>query len=197
MARDARRTARPGAGPGRKQRPRPASRPATSSRQASVQSTPEPAGLPVPRFAQGVRLTNRALVLIVVIALLIVSWARSITIYYGLQQDLAAKHRDIAAKTADIASLEDQIKRWQDPHYVKAQARDRLGWVVPGETGYVVLGPDGKPIAGSAAVSDGRVQATTTETVWWQKVGDSLVLADQPVAAPATGPLPTPTRTTR
>ena len=36
---------------------------------------------------------------------------------------------------------------------MKTQARERLGWVVPGEIGYKVVGADGKPLGGGAKIT--------------------------------------------
>lgn len=43
---------------------------------------------------------------------------------------------------ARIAELQKQVNRWQDPAYVKAQARNRLHYVMPNEVGYIVLEAD-------------------------------------------------------
>ena len=45
-----------------------------------------------------------------------------------------------------------------DPDYVRTQARERLGWVVPGETGYRVVGADGKPLGGGLRSSPRRLR---------------------------------------
>ena len=54
----------------------------------------------------------------------------------------AALAADVAAREQRIAELEDESKRWQDDAYVEKQARERLHWVYPGETSYIVLGAE-------------------------------------------------------
>ena len=48
---------------------------------------------------------------------------------------------------SDRSALEEarlELIRWQDPDYVKAQARERLHFVMPGERQYIVTGtPNG------------------------------------------------------
>lgn len=42
-----------------------------------------------------------------------------------------------------IKELEDNKNRWSDRAFVEQQARERFGWVLPGEVGYRVIGSDG------------------------------------------------------
>ncbi len=52
---------------------------------------------------------------------------------------IGALEKDIDRRERNVASLTDQSARWEDPAYVKAQARERLNYVMPGEVGYVVI----------------------------------------------------------
>jgi cell division protein FtsB len=54
----------------------------------------------------------------------------------GQISDLQAQTR---GAERSIASLRAEQQRWQDPAYVRQQARERLHYVMPGETAYVVL----------------------------------------------------------
>ncbi|MDD9205163.1 septum formation initiator family protein, partial [Georgenia sp. 10Sc9-8] len=66
------------------------------------------------------------------------------TLRYAVTQreDLRTLNAEVAAAQERTAQLEEELERWQDPAYVQAQARDRLGYVVPGETPYVVIDPE-------------------------------------------------------
>ena len=44
-----------------------------------------------------------------------------------------------AATQAELDVLNGQRARWDDPAYVRAQARDRLYYVMPGEISYLVI----------------------------------------------------------
>ncbi|MGL4831735.1 MAG: FtsB family cell division protein [Propionibacteriaceae bacterium] len=192
MARNPRRQARSGAGPGRTPRSRPV--PRSSAPSASAQASTSKRGSARPRRT-GVRITRRAVVVFVLLALVVLSWARSITTYFRMQHELADRQSAVAQKHASIDSLEDQLQRWQDPNYVRAQARNRLGWVVPGETGFVVLDANGRPINGSSTVASAQPKNTKHELVWWEKLADSVAAADTPAQqAPAGGPTATPTK---
>lgn len=56
----------------------------------------------------------------------------------GQIAQLRAANHDQQAK---VAALTEQQRRWQDPAYVKAQARERLQYVLPGQVLYVVVDP--------------------------------------------------------
>ena len=51
----------------------------------------------------------------------------------------------IALRQASIDDLEREKRRWEDPAFVRQQARE-LNYVMPGETAYVVLDENGEPL---------------------------------------------------
>lgn len=173
---------------------RPAERSARPARRTTrSESTAAPAPVAparIPRLVRSVGFTRRALALLVVLAILVISYASSLRVYMRQETELARQQQLIAERTAANASLADEVARWNNPDFVRAQARERLGWVVPGEVGYRVIGPDGKPL-------DSTITINTTSTIpqgehaaqWWDRLGGSLAAADQPfVTAPSAAP---------
>ena len=75
-------------------------------------------------------------VLLVVVAVLVVSYASSMRAYLEQRQQINTLQQQIASSKASIAKAEREKRRWKDPAYVEAQARSRFGWVLPGETSY-------------------------------------------------------------
>jgi cell division protein FtsB len=132
----------------------------------------EPA--PRPRF------TNRAAILLVVFAVLVVSYASSMRAYLQQRDQINGLKERIAASKADIAEAEREKRRWQDPAYVEAQARARFGWVLPGETSYQVLDANGKPLTGEDELTDPRTVAPAKPRAWWSKAYSTLEAADHP-----------------
>lgn len=126
--------------------------------------------------------------MVVVLAVLVLSYANSLRIFIAQQRAKAVAQQQIAERQADIDSLTDEITRWNDPTFVRAQARDRLGWVVPGETGYRVLGPDGQLLGGGAGIqAEGERPEGEHDEQWWEKLAGSIAAADRPApAAPST-----------
>lgn len=127
-------------------------------------------------------LTTRAIALAVVLLVLTISYASSLRVYVNQRHDLAETRAKIAASEQNIERLGDEIARWNDPEYVKTQARIRFGWVMPGETGYRVVDDNGKPIVGGAEIvaeeGDGEPKPT-----WYQKMWGSVEAADKPAPA--------------
>ena len=179
-------TARPSPGPGRG---RPRTR--TTSRKARTPRTPEgPSAVPLAAATSGPQrptsLTARAIALAVVLLILTISYASSLRIYFAQAHDIAATKAEIAERQQRIVSLEGELAKWQDVNYVRTQARERLGWVVPGEIGYKVVDADGKPLGGGAEISAETAEPVEpAEDAWWAKLWGSVAAADQP--APATG----------
>ena len=81
-----------------------------------------------------------------VLAVLMVSYASSMRAYFEQRHHMDDVQRDIAESRANIKALQREKARWDDPAYVRAQARQRFGWVLPGEIAYQVIDEDGKPL---------------------------------------------------
>ena len=122
-------------------------------------------------------MTWRLLILGVVMAALAVTLAQSLRVYFAQAKEKAQLQQQIDQTKQEIAPLDDQLARWKDPAFVKAEARMRLGWVVPGETGYRVIGADGKPIGGDSTVLSPSKPSTG---MWWQQMWGSVGVADAP-----------------
>jgi len=128
-------------------------------------------------------LTTRAIALAVVLLILVISYASSLRIFVSQRHDIAATRAEIVARQQAIEQLQTELGRWNDVEYVKTQARDRLGWVVPGEIGYRVVGPDGKPLGGGAEITAAAQPAEQPTDAWWSRLWGSLQAADRPAPA--------------
>jgi len=82
-------------------------------------------------------------VLVLVLAVLAVSYASSARAWLRQRNEIADLTAQIKASQAAIDGLQQERRRWNDPAYVKQQAHERFGWVMPGETGYRVSGVTG------------------------------------------------------
>ena len=129
-----------------------------------------------PRTARAVSATWRLLVLVVVIAGLSVVMGNSLRVYLAQADQIAALRAEISAENERIADLNDKLNRWEDPAYVRSVARTRLGWVMPDEIGYRVIGPDGKPLEGGVITPE----EAEVPAEWWDKMWGSVRAADAP-----------------
>jgi len=138
---------------------------------------------------RGPRFTSRAVILLVVLAVLAMSYASSMRAYLQQRSHISDLRAQIAQRQADIDQLEREKRRWHDPAFVQAQARERFGYLMPGEKSYVVLGVDGKPLESQSTLTDPATVAQKAPTAWWSAEWRSVELAGnppKPQAPPAT-----------
>ena len=174
-------TSRPGAGPGRgrpRLRTQARKQPSATHAPSADAVAPETATGPLRRRGYG--LTARAIALAVVLLILAISYVTSLRIYFSQAHEISATKTEIAERQQRIRDLQGELARWDDEAYVRTQARERLGWVVPGETGYTVVGVDGKPLGGGAQISAEEVAGTQPQDSWWSKLWGSVEAADRP-----------------
>lgn len=89
----------------------------------------------------GLSSTRRAAILALVVCALALTVVVPLRNYVSQRQELAAVTQRQQALAADVAALQAEQARLSDPAEVEAQARSRLGYVVPGEVPYVVQLP--------------------------------------------------------
>lgn len=124
--------------------------------------------------------TGRFVVLGVVLIALFLTYFSSLRVFFNQRAQMDQARSQIAQYKSQIDDLQDKVQRFSDSEYVKAQARQRLGWVVPGETGYQVIGVDGKVIGDSATILTDSSASNTEPVVddWNAKLVTSVLLAD-------------------
>lgn len=159
-------------------------RPDRTGRSGSARTRPgERATARVPVASPGARprtrFTNRMMVFVLVLAVLVISYASSMRAYLRQSSEMNDLRAQIASSQKSISEMKAEKKRWQDPAFIKEQARLRFGWVVAGETGYQVLGRDGKRLVGSGRLAT-PVQHTSRPTAWWSDQYAALRAADHP-----------------
>ncbi|MGH3425819.1 MAG: FtsB family cell division protein [Nocardioidaceae bacterium] len=156
------------AAPRRRPRGRPGSRPAARRPRARTQAGPSSA-----QAAPGPRFTGRAAILVLVALVLVISYASSLRAWLQQRDDLAHAKAQIASSSASVDDLQQEKRRWDDPAFVEQQARDRFGWVLPGEVGYRVIGADGKPLGDAPRLADGPV-GSTDDQQWYGRLWHSV-----------------------
>ncbi|MET7798296.1 FtsB family cell division protein [Streptomyces decoyicus] len=117
------------------------------------------------------RLTGRAALLALVMCSLVVALAYPIRQYVSQRSDIADQRRKAQEAGAALDRLREQKARWQDPEYVRQQARRHLHYVMPGETGYIVQDGSG---TGSAPKGPQAAQRP-----WYENLWDTVDAADK------------------
>jgi hypothetical protein len=103
---------------------------------------------------------------------------------YGRQDArLTELTAQVEAARAEVADLEAELARWEDPEYVIGQARERLFYVMPGETAYRVVDPETVP-SDSAPEDDPDTLPIRMPDPWYLELWGSFVNASPAPEAP-------------
>ncbi|GAA1687576.1 septum formation initiator family protein [Fodinicola feengrottensis] len=163
----------PRAGRGRGESARGTARVPSAARPARQRRTSASIASALPR--RGGRLTGRSAILAVVVCLLVLTLAYPTQKYLSQRSQIAQLEQAQATQQQRISGLAKQKAQWNDPNYVKAQARQRLQYVEPGDSTFVVVGGDR-----STAASGGPAGTAAGAGPWYGKLAGSLAGADRP-----------------
>jgi cell division protein FtsB len=122
------------------------------------------------RQARRSRLTGRAALLALVLCSLIVALAYPIRQYVSQRAEIADLRREKQEARQRVEQLRDLKARWQDDMYAEQQIRLRLHYVMPGETGYIVIDPD--------AAEQSRADQGAADRPWYSNVWDGVDKSD-------------------
>ncbi|MFS4093156.1 FtsB family cell division protein [Streptomyces sp. AF1A] len=122
------------------------------------------------RQARRSRLTGRAALLVLVLCSLVVALAYPMRQYVSQRAQIADLQRQQEQARARVEQLRDLKARWQDDAYAEQQIRRRLHYVMPGETGYVVVDP--------GAGRHSRADLGAAHRPWYTNVWDGVDKSD-------------------
>ncbi len=119
-------------------------------------------------------LTSRAAVLALVACALVLTLTYPTREYFAQRAQIAELRKQTDDQRRRVDEQRRQLARWNDPAFVKAQARERLHFVMPGETGYVVVDPSGKG-GQDGSGEDGKAGRDGSESrSWLEDLADSV-----------------------
>ena len=84
----------------------------------------------------------RPLALIAIIFVFTLTLAPPIKNYFTQRAQINALKSQVASDRTALEKARAELSIWQDPNYIKSQARERLHFVMPGERQYIVTGTD-------------------------------------------------------
>jgi cell division protein FtsB len=122
------------------------------------------------RQARRSRLTGRAALLALVVCSLVVALAYPMRQYVSQRAEIADLQRQKQQARQRVEQLRDLKARWQDDAYAEQQIRRRLHYVMPGETGYVVVDP--------GAARQARADLGAADRPWYANVWDGVDKSD-------------------
>ncbi|MHA3019754.1 FtsB family cell division protein [Mycobacterium sp. BMJ-28] len=150
------------------------------------------------RFGSAAR---RAAILAVVVCVLTLTIAGPVRTYFGQRAEMNQLKAAETQLRSQIEDLEQQKVKLADPVFIAAQARERLGFVMPGDIPYQVQLPPSavQPVAPGA--QDAPVKSTDPwYTSLWHTIADAphgispvmTPVPDAPAAPPADVPATPP-----
>ena len=139
-------------------------------------------------WMRGMRLNTYTITLLAMIVLGVLTLAPRVQEWFVLRQQVAQAQADVEQARKDVTTMQSEVKRWEDPVYIRSQARDRLYYVMPGEVSYLVMDADGvntSDISGTvgAMLADqrnyGQISKSIKETRnnWVDSIMETVIVA--------------------
>lgn len=125
------------------------------------------------------QITVRALVLAVVLLMAFVLITPTLRAYVRQQEELRELKTELADAQEESEKLEAAIRRWNNDEFIRSQARERFGFVMPGETPYRVLDPETILGEEPELESDLVTSIPAGEGPWYVDVWESVQIAGE------------------
>lgn len=133
-------------------------------------------------------LNSQVVTMGLLVLLAVISLAPQVQIWYEQQVQIADLEKQNAETRANLAQMKEDLKRWDDPAYVRAQARDRLYYVMPGEISFLVMDADKVDLNDHSGTVQAALEAarnstelsakvSTTKSNWTKNLIDTVVRA--------------------
>lgn len=172
-------TRRPNTHGSTRARPKPTSKPggAKPSRSAGRRPVSAEVKLDDPRPPR--QITVRTLVLAIVLLMAFVLITPTLRAYIRQQEEIRELSAQLREAQETSEELDDAIRRWNSDEYVRSQARDRLGFVMPGETPYRVLDPE--TVVGDEPEPEAEIVSSIVVGTgpWYVDVWESVLVAGE------------------
>jgi cell division protein FtsB len=146
------------------------------------------------RWLRQLHFSAFSLVMMGVLVLAVLILAPTVQAFLAQRQQIADQQHQVNELAAQVDTLKDQRARWNDPSYLRAQARDRLYYVMPGEVSYLVI--DDRPPAAKQDTTPVSSKLVKTQTDWVGSLFGSFMGAGLTQATPqqlSGTPAPDPT----
>lgn len=125
-------------------------------------------------WVSSLRVSGVTVLAVVVLVLGALMLSPNISTFVQQQRELSQLRTSVEEHRAAVEEIDAERARWKDPAYVRSQARDRLLYVMPGETQLSVIDDVLIP-----AESDEETESTLTETEtnWAREFGATFLIA--------------------
>lgn len=94
--------------------------------------------------------------------------------FLGQRSAISSMEQQVGERQARVEQLKRDVGNWDDPEFVRGQARSRLHYVLPGEVGYIVLEAEGR----DDEIKSAAVDQPTVKRPWFANLWRSVQGAD-------------------
>ena len=98
----------------------------------------------------------------------------SLSTFVTQQREISELRRSVAERRQAVDEIDAERAKWKDPVYVKSQARDRLYYVLPGETQLNVIDDIVMPIE---STEETNAKLTRSRANWAKTFAASVIAA--------------------
>ena len=131
-------------------------------------------------WLRGIRFSGFTVLMLALLVLAIVVLAPNLRIFIEQRAQIAELEASVAEHEQAVDELTDDVARWDDPAYIEAEARERLYFIYPGESSFLVIDDGATPSDTSTVpITD---QILTTQVDWVRAVLSSVFTAGLTVA---------------
>ena len=145
---------------------------------------------------RGFSLNGQTILVAVLVGAAILTLAPQVQLWFEQRQAIADLQSQVDARKQELKDLQVQRNRWNDPAYVRAQARNRLFYVMPGEVSYIIMdangvsesdktGTVGEMLAAKSNYSGITDKISATKNDWMGSLVQTVIRAgvEKPLAA--------------
>jgi cell division protein FtsB len=133
---------------------------------------------------------RRAAILAAVVCVLTLTIAGPVRTYFAQRTEMKQLAVSEAALRKQIEALEQQKEKLSDPVFIAAQARERLGFVMPGDIPYQVQLPPGA--VGPSDQPGASADKPSSNDPWYTSLWHTIADTPHNIGAPAPAPVPAP-----
>ena len=139
--------------------------------------------LPAAGVAQ-LRFSGFSLLVLLVLVGGVVVIAPGLHTMFEQQRELAELREQTQSALDEVDHLTEERARWSDPSYVRSQARERLYYVLPGESSFLVI--NDLPVDDELNQQEISAEIQETQIDWVGQLAASVLIAGLSEAPPQT-----------
>ncbi|HEY7796151.1 MAG TPA: septum formation initiator family protein, partial [Microbacteriaceae bacterium] len=92
---------------------------------------------------QNLHLSGSIALFLLVVTFGVITLAPDIQLLLRQRAEIVEVEQSIELSKQSLEDMQSERDRWQDPAYIRSQARERLYYVLPGEVSYLVMDAEG------------------------------------------------------